>query len=186
MAMDEAKHLEVLTRYYRRLERDPLSIRRFPAGYLFQSAIVSDDPVEWLTGSLVSEVLSKNSLEEFLRVGLDPVLDDVCRRILEDEARHLGFNHVFLADRFQSSFGADERGAEQIAEQLGARLEAVLDRVPPILEGLAADMRAMGLVDKDDFFERLREECRTRLRKSVSAGRSAWKDGIEMPEADGE
>ena len=43
MVLDEAKHTELLTRYYWRLDREPLSIRRFPAGYLFQSAIMSDD-----------------------------------------------------------------------------------------------------------------------------------------------
>ena len=46
MALDEAKHTEMFALFYRRLERDAMSIRRFPSGYLFQSAIMSEDPLE--------------------------------------------------------------------------------------------------------------------------------------------
>ena len=61
MALDEAKHTELFARFYQRLQRGALSIRRLPSGYLFQAAIMSDDPIEWLTGSLVSEVLAKHT-----------------------------------------------------------------------------------------------------------------------------
>ena len=43
-AVDEARHTELFAMYYGRLDREPMSIRRFPAGYLFQSQIVSDEP----------------------------------------------------------------------------------------------------------------------------------------------
>ena len=174
MALDEAKHCEVFAHYYRRLGHDPLSIRRFPSGYLFQSAIVSDDPIVWLTGSLVSEVLAKHSLMAVRDQHIDPVLDEMCDRILEDETRHLGFNHVFLADRFSSAYERDPADADETAERLHERLEAVLDRVPDILKDLAPDMHELGLPTPDDFFEKMREECRTRLSKSVDTGRRDW------------
>ena len=172
MAVDEAKHTELLGRYYARLEREPLSIRKLPASYLFQSEIMSDDPVVWLTGSLVSEVLAKLSLEEVRRHDYDPVLSEMCDRILEDEVRHLGFNRVFLEGRFAELRSQDERSAErsaeQAAERLTAQLERVLELVPPILDALAADNEELG-VDADLLFERLRAETRKRLSRSIQA-----------------
>ena len=55
MAMDEARHTEAFARVYHRLGEKPISLRRFPTGYLFQSAIISEEPGEWIVGSLVSE-----------------------------------------------------------------------------------------------------------------------------------
>jgi len=176
MLMDESKHVELFARYYGRIDSEPMSIRRFPAGYLFQSAIMCDDPLQWLTGSLISEVLAKRSLEQIRDVHLDPVLDDACTRVLEDESRHLGFNHIFLADRFQSAFAKNEADAGEIAEKLLTRLEYVLERVPPILQELEADTDEFGLESADDFYEQLREECRSRLMKSIETGQRGWQN----------
>jgi hypothetical protein len=179
MAVDEAKHTELFTHYYHRLERQPLSIRRLPSGYLFQSAIMSNDPIEWLTGSLVSEVLAKNTLEALRAVVADPVFGDMCERILEDEARHLGFNHVFLADRFREARGAKPRhDVDETVERLADRLRKVLDLVPPILRDLDADVSALG-IDPEAFLDALNLECHARLRKSVAASGSGL---VEHPD----
>jgi hypothetical protein len=169
MAVDEAKHTELLTRYYHRLEREPLSIRRLPSGYLFQSQISSNDPIEWLTGSLVSEVLAKNALEALRPAVRDPVFGNLCDRILEDETRHLGFNHVFLADRFQEARRAGRRDVDETVERLAGRLRTVLDLVPPILRDLDAEIRGLG-IDPEAFLAGLRVECEARLCKCVRAG----------------
>jgi len=163
MAVDEAKHTELFTRYYARLEREPLAIRRFPSGYLFQSQVMSREPTEWLTGSLVSECLAKLTLEELRRVDFDPVFNEICARILEDEARHLGFNHVFLEERLG---GDDEQRASE-RDRLRARLDAVLAYVPPILSALAPDIRRLG-IDADDFYARLRDDTSRRLERSLA------------------
>ncbi len=176
MLMDESKHVELFTRYYGRIDSEPLSIRRFPPGYLFQSAIMCDDPMQWLTGSLISEVLAKRSLEQIRDAHVDPVLDDACTRVLEDESRHLGFNHIFLADRFQGAFAENEASAGEMSETLLERLEYVLERVPPILQALEADTDEFGMESPDDFFEQLREECRTRLMKSIETGQREWQN----------
>src|SRR5476651_1618379 len=54
-AVDEARHTELFTRFYNRIGREPLPIRRFPTGYIFKTTIVSKEPAEWLAGVLVSE-----------------------------------------------------------------------------------------------------------------------------------
>lgn len=169
-AVDEARHTELFARYYRRLDREPMSIRRFPAGYLFQSKIVSQEPAEWLAGVLVSEVLAKLVMEEFRRLDIDPLLSKIADGILLDEARHLGFNHIYLEDRFSDMFqsGAEEGGTYSSA--LHDRLQSVLAGVPPIFRALDEELREIG-IDTEEILAKLEEEAAWRLDKSILAGR---------------
>ena len=114
-AVDEARHTELFARMFRRIDREPMSIRRLPEGYLFQSAIASSEPAEWLSGVLVSEVMATKIMEEFRRLDLDPVLSEIADGILDDEARHLGFNHIYLEDRFASLYRKDAGNGDDAA-----------------------------------------------------------------------
>lgn len=176
MALDEARHTELVARFYRRLDREPLSIRRLPAAYLFQAKIVSKEPTEWLVGSLVSEVLAKLTLEELRRIDLDPVLSDIADRVLVDEARHLGFNHVFFEDHFAGRLLSDEDGGAAFLAHLEERLDDVLGSVPPMLSAVDADLRAVGF-EPDELLARLRDDTRRRLRKSCRAARRDLRSG---------
>ncbi len=169
-AVDEARHTELFSLFYHRLDREPLSIRRFPAGYLFQSQIVSDEPAEWLAGVLVSEVLAKLMMEEFRRIDVDPVLSDISDGILLDEARHLGFNHIYLEDRFSGYWQKSGEEAQAQSEHLHARLEKVIAKVPPIFDALKSELAEMG-IDTEAVFEGLKNEAPWRLDKSIEAGR---------------
>lgn len=167
MAMDEARHTELVSRVYHRLGEEPISLRRFPTGYLFQSAIIAEEPGLWIVGSLVSEVLAKTVLESFREVDLDPVLSELCNRILIDEARHLAFNHVFLSDRLR---GQVERKADESDAYIGglrARVEHVLEHVPPMFEALAQELKDCG-VSTDDVLNEVFEQSRKRFEKSVA------------------
>jgi len=184
MLLDEARHTELFTRYYGRLGETPMPIRRFPAGYLFQSKVMAREPSEWLVGSLVSEVLAKFSLEAFRQLDCDPLLTELTGRILEDEARHLGFNHVFLEDRSWNRFKGEVPhavDAEAWVEHLKARLDDVLHSVPPMLEGLDSELRGVGM-DPGELFERLTEDTHRRLAKSLDSGarraREAEPEGV--------
>jgi len=170
--VDEARHTELFVRYYERLGREPMSIRKFPYGYLFQSQIGSTEPAVWLAGTLVSEVLAKLVMEEFRRLDLDPVLNQIAEGILADEARHLAFNHIYLEERFGGLFREGERAGRDLAERLEARLEAVMAHVAPIFDHLDADLRAVGL-DRDLLYEEMRREARERLRTSIERGERA-------------
>ena len=167
-AVDEARHTELFARYYNRMGREPMSIRRFPAGYLLQSQIVSKDPAEWLAGVLVSECLAKLVLEEFRRLDLDPILSEISNGILEDEARHLGFNHIYLEDRFAGLFKKSEAEGRNYGDQLRARLQKVLDLVTPIFHALKADVRAVGM-DGETVLGSLEVESKRRLEKSIAS-----------------
>ncbi len=170
--VDEARHTELFVRYYERLGREPMSIRRFPYGYLFQSQIGSTEPAEWLAGTLVSEVLAKLVMEEFRRLDLDPVLNEIADGILADEARHLAFNHIYLEERFGNLFREGEAAGRDLAALLERRLETVMSHVAPIFDHLDADLRAVGL-DRELLYEGLRREARERLRSSIERGEHA-------------
>ncbi|MCA8979529.1 MAG: ferritin-like domain-containing protein [Planctomycetes bacterium] len=168
--VDESRHLELFTRYYHRLEREPLPIRRMPSGYLFQAKIMADEPVDWLPGSLVSEVVAKRSLEELREKDVDPVFTDFSGRILDDEARHLAFNHLWVEDRVAGK-GADGNRlpAEEEARRIRGRVEEVLEMVPPILDALQPDIVTLG-ISRPDLEESIFEESRRRIEKSIESG----------------
>ncbi|MCB1121212.1 MAG: ferritin-like domain-containing protein [Verrucomicrobiae bacterium] len=182
-AVDEARHTELFARYFHRLEREPLSIRRFPAGFLFQSRIISKEPAEWLTGVLVSETLAQTVSHEFRELDLDPVLSEICAGILDDEARHLGFNHVYMSDRFKEiceKQGEDE--AEQFAAHLEKRRQHVLEGVPPIMDALRDELASVGL-DRDKIVDMVSTVTKRRLEKSILAGRKATQ-GVAIKDED--
>ncbi len=168
-AVDEARHTELFARYYQRLGREPMSIRRFTSGYLFQNAIVSKDAAEWLSGVLISEVLAKLVMEEFRRLDLDPVLSDIAEGILKDEARHLGFNHIYLEDHFAGLYGKDQAKASFRSENLHKRLQSVLAKVPPIFDTLQTEMETIG-IDRKNLLSQLSKEAKERLDKSIRCG----------------
>lgn len=170
-AVDEARHTELFARYYGRIGREPLPIRRFPSGYLFQSRIVSKEPAEWLAGVLVSEVLAKLVLESFVRLDIDPVLSDICHGILEDEARHLGFNQIYMEDRFADLFTASHRSAELAGSDLRDRMASVLDAVAPMFDAVDAELASIG-IDRHELDEQLRRDAGRRLDRSIERGRT--------------
>jgi hypothetical protein len=173
-AVDEGRHTELFARFYHRIGREPLSIRRFPSAYLFQSRIVSTEPAEWLAGVLVSEVLAKQVMEEFVRLDLDPLLSEIADGILVDEARHLGFNHIYLEDRFGELFRDDAEVAGAYSQRLRGRLREVLALVPPMFAALSSELSEIG-IDVEGILHRLGEEAMERLDNSMLAGRRSAK-----------
>lgn len=168
-AVDEARHTELFTRFYQRIGKEPMPIRRFPSGYLFQSSIVSNEPAEWLAGVLVSECLAKLAMEEFKRLDLDPVLSEIARGILEDEARHLAFNHIYLEDRFVQAFKESSTLGNAFGARLRERLGKVLASVPAIFDALGDDLKVLG-IDRELIYERLCKDAMQRLDRSVKSG----------------
>lgn len=182
-AVDEARHTELFALMYGRIDREPMSIRRYPAGYLFQSTIVSKEPDEWLAGVLVSEVLAKLVMEEFKRIDIDPVLSEIADGILIDEARHLGFNHIYLEDKFAGFFQTDPEAARAQEEHLHARLQTVLAKAQPVMEGLRGELDEMG-IEIDGLYHHLGVEAAQRLDKSIEAGRRVARGQAEASTAE--
>lgn len=187
-AVDEGRHAELFTRFYHRLDREPMSIRRFQSGYLFQSQIVSQEPSTWLAGVLISEVLAKLVMQELTRLDLDPVLSEIADGVLQDEARHLGFNHIYIEDVFSrlaearagagtapgeagdgDAPGAPAHTVAARGKELHARLEEVFTGVPPMFAALEEEMREIG-IDAPALLDAVHEEASWRLQRSIEAG----------------
>lgn len=168
-AVDEARHTELFARFFGRIDREPLPIRKFPAGFLFQSRIISKDPAEWLTGVLASESMAQVVSHQLKELDLDPILSAMCDGVLEDEARHLGFNHIYLEDLFKNLYTKDPAAADAKAQSLRDRMTYVLEGVPPILKAIGADMEAIGM-DLDRIRHVLDKLAKQRLEKAIQGG----------------
>ena len=56
---EKVRHFRKLAQLVARIGKEPLPIRRFPSGYMFQSSIVSSKPAEWLAGVDKNETTRK-------------------------------------------------------------------------------------------------------------------------------
>lgn len=167
--VDEARHAELFLRMIDRFEREPLSPRKQPAAYYFQAKVRSNEVVEFLAGLLVSEVMAKKAMTEFLRLDLDTALSQICERILNDEARHLGFNRIFTEDHIASIHAVDPAEAKACVEGLESRLEFVLEGLVEFLSTMKPDFVDIGF-DMDRVIGEIHEECRSRMHRAITAG----------------
>ena len=132
--------------------------------------IIAEEPGHWIVGSLVSEVLAKRVLEEFRDIDLDPVLSELCNRVLVDEARHLAFNHTFLSDRLREQLETKGEQGERYIESLRERIEQVLEHVNPMFEALSTELKDCS-VKADSVVHDVHEGARKRFEKSVATAR---------------
>ena len=97
--MDEARHNEVLDRYL----AERLDGTKYPMPLnerdLFDS-ILSESKwyLKTIALQLVAETFAVSLFRMMAESARDPVLGEVCRRILGDEARHMGFGMLSLPD----------------------------------------------------------------------------------------
>jgi hypothetical protein len=98
------------------------------------------------------------------------VLSDICHGILEDEARHLGFNQIYMEDRFRELFIEPNGSAPAAHDRLETRLRHVLAHVPPMFDEVEAELKDVG-IDRVEIFEKLERDSVRRLKRSVERGR---------------
>lgn len=182
-AVDEARHTELFARFYGRLGREPMSIRRFPQSYMFQTRIMSKDTAEWLTGILAVEMLAQTLSHEFREVDVDPALSEICDGILRDEARHLGFNHVYLEDHFRKLYAADPVAADIRADQLRKRIKWVIEAVPPMTLALRKELDHIG-INMDRVNHTLDKVAHERLDKAIFGGKALAEAAAKKAEVD--
>src|SRR5919106_6442888 len=97
--MDEARHNEVLKRYIaERLDDVTYPMPKNEVA-LFE-AILGESRwyLKTIALQLVAETFAVALFKMMAESARDPVLGDVCRRILQDESRHMGFGMLSLPD----------------------------------------------------------------------------------------
>ena len=111
--MDEARHNEVLNRYI--TERLGGVTYEMPVNErdLFDS-ILSESRwyLKTIALQLVAETFAVSLFRMMAEASRDPVLGEVCRRILGDEARHMGFGMLSLPDVIANASEAERRELE--------------------------------------------------------------------------
>jgi ferritin-like protein len=111
--MDEARHNEVLERYI----QTRLGGLHYPMPdnerFLFDT-ILSDPRwyIKTIALQLVAETFAVSMFKMMAEAAVDPVLREVCRRILQDEARHMGFGMLALPGLVRDASEAERREME--------------------------------------------------------------------------
>jgi para-aminobenzoate N-oxygenase AurF len=111
--VDEARHNEVLHRYLReRLDgiTYPMPVNERD---LFDS-ILSESRwyLKTIALQLVAETFAVSLFRMMAESARDPVLGEVCRRILGDESRHMGFGMISLPDVIKNASESERREME--------------------------------------------------------------------------
>ena len=114
--VDEARHNEVLHRYVSVApRRRDLSARRQCPGDLRHLLGTSSWYLKTIGLQLVAETFAVSLFRMLAESSKDEVLRQVCRRILQDEARHMGFGMLSLPAVVAEATAAEQREMEDFA-----------------------------------------------------------------------
>jgi hypothetical protein len=95
--LDEARHFEILTRFYHKIDQRPLEVRDLKDIFRYQARLFkSRDKIEWLWGILLSDIFARHFYSTLVKAHPDSLFAHIASRILLDEARHLAFAELYL------------------------------------------------------------------------------------------
>jgi P-aminobenzoate N-oxygenase AurF len=111
--MDEARHNEVLERYIQ--ERLGGLHYPMPANERILFDVILSDPrwyIKTIALQLVAETFAVSLFRMMAECARDPLLGQVCRRILQDESRHMGFGMLALPGIVREASAQERREME--------------------------------------------------------------------------
>jgi hypothetical protein len=116
--VDEARHAEVLARYI----KEKLGGKFYPVSKnlksLFDQLIGSSKWYVKTVGlQLVAETLAVSLFRMLAETAQDPLLSVICRRILSDESRHMGFSVLSLPDQIEQLSPAERNEVEDFTKE---------------------------------------------------------------------
>ena len=115
--VDEARHAEVLNQYIE--ERLDGMLYPMPANEqeLFDTLLRDARwPVKTIGPQLVAETFAVALFKMLAETSKDPLLRQICRRILQDESRHMGFGMLSLPEVVAQVSEAERRELEDATE----------------------------------------------------------------------
>ncbi|HTY55865.1 MAG TPA: ferritin-like domain-containing protein [Candidatus Binataceae bacterium] len=116
--VDEARHAEVLSRYL----LDKTGGRVYPMApnikALFDFVLSTNKwPIKTVALQLIAETFAVSLFKMLAETSKDPLLRNICQRILSDEARHMGFSILSLPDEVRGFSGNELREAEDFLRE---------------------------------------------------------------------
>jgi ferritin-like protein len=110
---DEARHNEVLERYLQ-ARLDGLHYPMPENERILFDSILTDPRwyIKTIALQLVAETFAVAMFKMMAEAAVDPVLREVCRRILQDESRHMGFGMLALPAIVREASAAERREME--------------------------------------------------------------------------
>ncbi len=160
--MDEARHFEVLTRLYKRLEEDPLNVRQMPAMLRYHNRLRKGDRIDWVWGILISDVFAKNFYQIFARSQPDALFGNLSGRILRDESRHQAFAEHYLKKAVPSMDSERLRNLVNMKDDLLNTMDNMYDHLLDDAERLSIDGRV--------FLDELRAEIEYKAKRIGLSG----------------
>jgi hypothetical protein len=155
--MDEARHFEVLTRLYTRLDSEPLQIRELPAMLRYHNRLRQGDRIDWVWGILISDIFAKNFYQQFGRSQPEALFGKLSLRILQDESRHQAFAENYLK-RMMSSLAPERvKVLQEMKDELMDIMDAMYGR-------LNDDALRLGM-DGRQFLDDLRAEIEYKAKR---------------------
>lgn len=145
--MDEARHFEALTKLYRKLGHDPLTLRQMPELLRYHHRIRQGDRADWTWGILFSDLIAKHFYRSFGVAQADPLFGAMSQRILLDESRHLAFADHYLRRNVARMTPARRQALIHMRDDLYRLLQSMTERV-------RADGEVFG-VDGDEYLGRV-------------------------------
>ncbi|MGE0824953.1 MAG: hypothetical protein AB7G75_17660 [Candidatus Binatia bacterium] len=95
--LDEARHFEILTRFYQKMDQRPLEVRDLKEIFRYQARLFkSRDRIEWLWGILLSDIFARQFYHTLAKLHPGSLFAHLASRIQIDEARHLAFAELSL------------------------------------------------------------------------------------------
>ena len=171
--MDEARHFEVLTRLYQRLQADPLTIRQMPEMLRYHNRLRKGDRLDWVWGILISDIFAKNFYSIYAKSQPEALFGKVSGRVMKDESRHQAFAEHYLKTTLPTI--PPER--YQVLLNMKDELLAIMDSM---YTRLRDDAEMIG-IDGRKFLDRLRVDIEHKARRIGLEG----SDGPYVPKAYG-
>ena len=153
--MDEARHLESITRLYDLLGHDPIRIRELPEMLQYHHRMrLGATPLHWAMGILVSDIFARTFYGAFAKTKGSFLFGKLSTSIVVDEGRHQAFAEHYLSDHLPKA----DSGLRQ---ELFDVKEDLLRIVGKMGVKLRDDAEALG-IESQDIFGAFSEEVQER------------------------
>ncbi len=155
--MDEARHIETITRLYELLGFSPMRIKEMPEMLQYHHRMrMGKTPLHWVMGILVSDIFARTLYGAFARTKGSFLFGRISADIVVDEGRHQAFAEHYLSDRLPTA-------APELRQEIFSVKEDLLRIVARMGVTLKDDASALGF-PAQDLFSAFSDEVQARSR----------------------